>query len=234
MVKPSFLKMCINSGLKAKLQQEADRENRSLSNFIETSLSKIGVDGKYDTQGSFPARQDRRARLTMPMNAELKAKLQELADADYRNLADFVEAALHESVVRHLEKPKRSARDARRLQQPTLLARKTARLSMRINVDLRAQLQQLADEQGLPMTDFVTTEFWRIVSVPRRKLNRPMLHRQKRDSHVGLRISTELKANLQALADAQYRTLTDFIEIEMRRLLLDLDEANRRAPSRRS
>ena len=234
MVKPSFLKMCINSGLKAKLQQEADRENRSLSNFIETSLSKIGVAGKYDTQGSFPARQDRRARLTMQMNAELKTKLQELADADYRNLADFVEAALHESLVRHLKKPKHSARNPRRLQQPTLLAQKSARLSMRINVDLRAQLQQLADEQGLPMTDFVTTEFWGIVSVPRRKLNRPMLHRQKRDSHVGLRISTELKANLQALADAQYRTLTDFIEIEMRHLLLDLDEANRRNPSRRS
>ena len=43
LAKPLFLKMCINGGLKAQLQGEADLEKRTLSNFIETSLSKIAV-----------------------------------------------------------------------------------------------------------------------------------------------------------------------------------------------
>ena len=34
-----------------------------------------------------------------------------------------------------------------------------------------------------------------------------------------MRVSVELKAKLQELADGQYRTLTDFIEIELRRML---------------
>ena len=233
MVKHLFLRMCINVASRPNCRRWLTGRTVPCQISLRQFCRRSASPWTYDNQGAFPARQDRRARLTMRLDAELKAKLQELADADYRNLADLVETALHGSVARHSKKPKRSARDVRRLQQSRLPVRKTDRLSMRINVELKDQLQRLADKQDLPMTDFVTTEFWKIVSVPSRKLNRPMLHRQKRDSFVSLRIKTELKADLQALADAQYRTLTDFIEIEMRRLLLDL-ETNRCSPRRRS
>src|SRR5438105_517395 len=93
--KTSFLRMGLNPGLKADLQALADQENRTLTNFIETELQKIGAPKRERPRVS-PPRQKRLARLTLCINSELKAELQQLAINDYRNLADFVEIRLLE------------------------------------------------------------------------------------------------------------------------------------------
>jgi hypothetical protein len=47
-----------------------------------------------------------------------------------------------------------------------------------------------------------------------------------------MRISTKLKDELQELANEQYRTLTDFVDIELRRAAAGR-RANRTGPTRR-
>ena len=68
--------MGLNPGLKAELQALADQENRTLTNFIETQLQKITAP-KRERPRLSPPRQKRLARLTLCINSELKAELQQ-------------------------------------------------------------------------------------------------------------------------------------------------------------
>jgi predicted transcriptional regulator len=91
--------MAINAGLKANLQELANAENRTLTNFIETKLRRVAAAPKGNRKSLVPPRQARAAHLTMRVNVELKANLQVLANQQYRTLTDFIEIELHKVVV---------------------------------------------------------------------------------------------------------------------------------------
>src|SRR5262245_38587162 len=93
--------------------------------------------------------------LTIRINAGVKAKLQGLAKEDYRTLTDFIETHLRQTARKGL-----LTVDAK-TNIKTLLARRrerTARLTMRIKSELKAELQALANKHYPTLTDFIETE----------------------------------------------------------------------------
>ena len=159
----------------------------------------------------------------MRINAELKAKLQELANEDYRTLTDFIETHLHQ--IASASKANRKSLEivtAPKTMLKSLLARRqerTARLTMRIKTELKAELQELTSKQYPTLTDFIETELYRIVATPKAMRKSPLPQRQERPANLSMRINPELKADLQELADKQNRKLADFIEIELRQIV---------------
>jgi predicted HicB family RNase H-like nuclease len=92
----------------------------------------------------------------MRINTELKAKLRELARKQYPTLTDFIEAELYRSLT------------APKANRKSLLPRRqarTAHLSMRINLELKAALKALADKQNRKLADFIEIELRQIVAV---------------------------------------------------------------------
>lgn len=234
MAKESYLRMGIDVRLKAKLQALAIRENRTLTNFVETELLRIVAATKLKRKSSMPPRKARAARLTMLINAALKDKLQKLACEDFRNLADFVESRLREIVFDH--KAGRvcpvAMHEAIRKRLTSRQHPGAARLSMRINAELKAELRKLATEQHRTLTDFVGMALHQISAAPEARRRNLLPRRQARGAQITMRISTKLKDELQELANEQYRTLTDFVDIELRRAAAGR-RANRTGPTRR-
>jgi predicted transcriptional regulator len=161
--------------------------------------------------------------LTMCINAELKAKLQKLANEDYRTLTDFIETRL-----RQIASARKTNRKSLEIVTPPkamlktlrpLRHKRTARLTMRIQTDLKAELQELATKQYRTLTDFVEMELYRIVAAPKAMRKRPLPRRQERTAQLSLRINAELKAALLELAKHQNRKLSHFIEIELRQIV---------------
>ena len=107
--------------------------------------------------------------LTMRINAVLKAKLQALADEDYRILSDFIETHLHQTASSSKANRKSLEVTAPKATLKSQIARqeRTARLTMRINSQLKDKLRKLARKQYPTLTDFIETELYRIAAAPK-------------------------------------------------------------------
>ena len=159
--------------------------------------------------------------LTMRINAGLKAKLQALADEDYRILSDFIETHLHQTASSSKANRKSLEVTAPKATLKSQIARpeRTARLTMRIHSQLKEKLQKLARKQYPTLTDFIETELYRIAAAPKEIRKRPLPLRQTRPTYLSLRMNPELKDDLQELADKENRKLVDFVELELRRIV---------------
>jgi predicted transcriptional regulator len=155
--------MRINADLKAKLQKLADKDYRTLTDFIETRLSQVPhahktgrTPAKAMLKTLLPLRQSRTARLTMRIKTELKVKLKELArKLQYPTLTDFVEMELYRIVA--------AAKATRKRPLPGRQER-AACLSIRINAELKAKLQELAKHQNRKLADFIEIELRQVVA----------------------------------------------------------------------
>jgi hypothetical protein len=81
-------------------------------------------------------------------------------------------------------------------------------------------LQELARKQYPTLTDFIETELYQFVAAPKAMRKSPLPRRQARTADLSMRINLELKAALKELADKQNRKLADFIEIELRQIVV--------------
>jgi predicted HicB family RNase H-like nuclease len=221
--KTVYLTMHINTGLKSELRALANEERRSLTNFIEVRLDKIASAHRGKRKRPMPLRQTRDGRFMLRLTEELKSDLHRLAHDNYRTLTGFIEMELLKTVsARKAMLTTRLLVVAPKAKRLYLIPRRqvrTARLGICINAKLKAQLQRLAVEDYRTLPNFVEIELYHIVATHKEKRERRMPRRQTRDGRLTMRISAELKANLQELADKDFRTLTDFTEIALRRIV---------------
>jgi uncharacterized protein (DUF1778 family) len=103
---------------------------------------------------------------------------------------------------------------------------RAARISMRISAPLKAALQKAADQRPCSLTDFVENEL-KIIAARRGKRRTSMPRRLARSGGFSMRIKAEFKATLERMANEEYRTLTDFVELAFHRIV-----ATRNAKSR--
>lgn len=93
-----YIGVNINTHLKAELKDLAREGNCTLTDLINAEFERVIRDGRADCSLQMPPRGKRIADLSMRIDAQVKAKLQKMADEQYRALTDFVEIALHRSV----------------------------------------------------------------------------------------------------------------------------------------
>ena len=146
--KETYLTMCIDERLKAELLGLAIEQGDNLTDFIQKGLRELVPSRGTNRRNSLPKRQPRGSYLNIWINAELKARLQLLADEDYRNLTDFVEVELQRVVADYrkalisqpLALPAKPQKDA-----PLGRQDPRNRLAICITPELRAELEKLAE-----------------------------------------------------------------------------------------
>jgi predicted transcriptional regulator len=164
--------------------------------------------------------------LNMRINAQLRAKLQGLADEDDRTLTNLVEKLLWQiistSEVKRENAIGLTARKAALKKVMDERHQRTARLSIRINTGVKERLHRLARRQRLTLTDFLETEIYMIAGTappPQRNLQ----PRQRgRTARTAIAVDPDLKVRLRCLADQDHRTLVDFIEVQLRKIAFGL------------
>ena len=88
-----------------------------------------------------------------------------------------------------------------------------------MSVQLKAQLKKLADEDYRELGNFIEVELGHFAATHNDRRAEPMMQRRPRSARLGIRVSNHLKDRLQRLADEDSRSLTDFTEIRLRKIV---------------
>jgi predicted transcriptional regulator len=158
--------------------------------------------------------------LAMRINAELKAKLQALANQEERTLTNFVETRLCQiASVGEATRNRASTARARKMLLKVLSNRhqRTSRLTMRIQTELKAALQKLADSKHVTLTDFIEAELYLSVRAASPSSNTQQRARG-RTAKLMVYVTPDLKRQLQEIADRQNRKLSDFIKVQLHKI----------------
>jgi predicted HicB family RNase H-like nuclease len=216
----SHLIMCIDPKLKAQLREQARRGGCSLSQYVERELLRLLPASTKTRKGQAAARQPRGAHLAIRVGRDLKLRLERLAAEEYRTLASFVEIQLHAIVAAYRENPIRPpcAVERRKHLGPDWQPRRS-RVATSLSAQLKAQLKKLADEDYRELGNFIEVELGHLAATHNDHRAEPVLQRRPRSARLVVRVSNQLKARLQRLADEDSRSLTDFTEIRLRKIV---------------
>ena len=239
MSRSSHLIMCIDAKLKAALRKHARRDGYSLSKHVERELLLLLPPSTKTRKGQAAARQPRGAHLAIRVGRDLKVRMERLAAEEYRTLASFVEIQLHAIVAAYEKNPIRPPRavERRRHLGPDWQPRRS-RVATSLSVQLKTQLKKLADEDYRELGNFIEVELGHLAATHIDHSVEPVMQRRPRSARLVVRVSNQLKARLQSLADEDNRSLTDFTEIRLRKIvtnrhrrLLTDDECKLQAPN---
>ena len=219
MGKEAYLVMCIDSQLKAQLRQQALEDSCTLSKYVEEVLLRLPKTSQRGPRAQPSDRKSRNAHLTIRVGRNLKAGLEQLAAVECRTLANFFELKLHEIVA---------AYEAAPIRPPCAVARRKhlrpgrqglrARVATSLSAELKVKLRKLADEDHRDLGNFVQVELAYLVATRDGRRPKTLVHRRPRDARLVVRISKELKARLWYLALEEGRSLTDLIEMKLRKV----------------
>jgi predicted transcriptional regulator len=213
--------MCINRQLKAELRQLAHEEGYNLSGFVTSELDKLLPMAVKNHTSRLLRRRVGRTYFMMRITEELKAKLEKFAAQDHRTLTDFIEIALHGVTTRSerglFEFPATSGQDRNAVVLRPEARR--ARTAISMTPHLKAALERLANKDYRTLTNFIELNLHHIVNTRQDKWASRLPRRQPRDSRLTVRVSSEFKARLQMLADREYRTITDCVEVRLRQAI---------------
>lgn len=213
----------LGCGLKTRLQSLAEDDNRNLTNFIEFELHQLVSNPNRIPIVPMPRRHERRPYLYVWLDVALRTKLRKLAFETDCTLTDFVEMSLHQMCeIRHIEANKLPLTGAGTGRQPNPRNSDARRqITPSLNPRLKSKLQRLAEEDYRNLTNFVEFKLHQLASDADVKPMKPGLRRERRDARLRIRLPHDLKMKLQKMADQEYRTLTDFVELNIRQAIVD-------------
>lgn len=227
MPKDTYLVMCIDAELKSQLHELAQKHDCNLSAYVSRGILRVATSSS--PTGPLPDRQPKGAHLTIRVGNDLKAALEDLAADEYRTLANFFEMQLHGIVAAYEGNQVRPACavERRKYLKPHRLPPR-GRVATSLNVELKRKLKKLADEDHRDLGNFIEVELCYLVAIRNGKRAKKVMPRRPRSARLVMRISSAAKARLQRLSDAENRSLSDFIEMRLRKIAT----VNRRVYSR--
>ena len=195
--------------LHAKLRQLAEDDCRNLTNFIEFKLHQLVATYDRSDTSRTPLARRRGPYLYVWLNTELRAKLRKLARENNLTLTDFAAMSLHQIT-----------KTCRVGKQPnSRRAAANTRITVRINPLLRGRLRKLAEDDYRSLTNFIELQLYQLIAMYEGTQINQDARRQQRDARLTMRVASEFKDNLQKLADLDYRSLTDFVEIKLHQIV---------------
>jgi hypothetical protein len=90
---------------------------------------------------------------------------------------------------------------------------------MCIDAQLKAELRKLGQQDSCNLSQYVERQLLRFSPPSKAAAKVPPRTRRPRRGHITIRVGKDLKANLERLAAQDYRTLSDFFELQLHEIV---------------